>query len=651
MFRSPLVPLVLLLSFLAVAAHALQFFPATPAGQPGHPAVTAVAVSASAPHVVYAAAGGKLFRSYDAGRTWSMLAVPSSTIAQLAVDPVQSAIVYFVALGRIFRSDDSGATWKDVSASGESVLAPLRIDPQDPSTLYLGARCNAYGSPLEGGGVYKSADRGESWVRLGTKVKCVDFMAFDPAATQRIFAGTATGVDYRTDDAGRTWRQGEGELPVFDVVVDVSDPSRRYGLGRGPAGDGFVHFVISTDAGATWSRVAAEGLPPGGQQLVIDPATRRLFLLGQSFGLYVSDDLGLHWRHIDAVPVLRATPLTMAAADDVIYVATPGGLYRVPMSDPDSPTAIHPGEPAPLRVLVDRIALDPRDAATLYATAYEGPGVLNAYRVFRSTDSGRSWQRITGEDDTERRVLLAVDASGDLYGLSTEIVWRFARDTQTWERWNVPLLFYPTIFVANPQRAGWLYAATSGWAAHSTDGGRTWVRISSVVSGFWSLSIAPNGSDLVGGNSEGTFASSDGGVTWRALPGARLETRAVAIAPSRPETIYRLSNTAGGGLLAGLFRSDDGGETWMALRWPGERDTAMATTSIAVDPRDHRSLWIGLAHSSDGGVTWTIEPSSAPVPMYSVVFDRDGAVLYGLGRDLSIWKTIVRGGRRRAARP
>src|SRR5688572_9222347 len=100
MSRTSLVSLVLLLSFLIIDARALQFSPASPIGQPAHPPVTAVAVSASAPQVVYAAAGGKLFRSSDAGVTWMTLAVPSSTIEQLAVDPTNSAIVYIVGQRR-----------------------------------------------------------------------------------------------------------------------------------------------------------------------------------------------------------------------------------------------------------------------------------------------------------------------------------------------------------------------------------------------------------------------------------------------------------------------------------------------------------------------------------------------------------------------
>ncbi len=641
--RKLLVFLVLLLSFLPAAAQALQFSPASPIGLPAHPQVTGVAVSASAPQVVYAVAGGKLFRSTDASETWMTLTVPSSTIEQLAVNPTDSAVVYVIGQKHTYRSDDSGATWKDLTTRlGTVSTLAIRIDPQDPATLYIGARCgSSYEDPAKGG-VYKSTDRGETWSLLSSAVTCVDFLSLDPATPRRLFAATATGAEYRTDDAGQTWRQASGELPVFDVVADPLDPSRRYGLGRGPSGDVQVHFVASANGGSSWLRLPASGLPPGGQQLIIDRATRRLFLLGQSFGLYASDDLGVNWRRIDAVPAVPATPLTMSEAGDRIYVATARGLYHFPMSDPDSPAVTHLGEPAPLRLTVYRIALDPTDASTVYATAYEGHGILNAYRVFRSPDSGRTWERITADDDIAWRFQIAVDAAGDLYAADTHTMWRFAKATQTWETWTVPELFAPTILLANPQRPGWLYAANMGWAGYSTDGGRTWSRIENAGIGFWTLSIAPNGSDLVGGNNDGAFASSDGGVTWRALPTGRLVTKSVALAPSRPATIYRLTNTANGGLQSGLFRSDDGGATWTALRWPGERDFAQP---IAVDPRDERSVWIGLAHSTDGGVTWTVESSN--VPILSVAFNPDGTVLYGLGRDYSVW-TATRGGRRRA---
>lgn len=71
---------------------------------------------------------------------------------------------------------------------------------------------------------------------------------------------------------------------------------------------------------------------------------------------------------------------------------------------------------------------------------------------------------------------------------------------------------------------------------------------------------------------------------------------------------------------------------------------------IAVDPRDPRSLWIGTAHSTDGGTTWTVEPTPMPSPIINLAFDRDGTVLYAVGFDQQIWRAIVRGERRRAVR-
>lgn len=641
----PRTPLVLFLSFFfATAIQALQFTNATPTGQLGYQPITAVATSHD---VVYAATGGKLFRSSDDGTTWSALDNPTSSIEKLAVDPSDSAVVYLVGQMHTYRSDDSGATWNDVTPALGTILASeLRIDPND-STVYLASHCGSYTNPFNGG-VHKSTDRGVSWLHLSPSVNCVDFLSLDPGEPRRLFAGTTTGANYRTDDNGRSWQQTSGEVPIFDAVADPLEPSRHYGLGRGPAGDRYVHFLLSANDGASWSRLDAQGLPEGAQHIAIDRVTRRLFITGQSFGLFVSDDLGLHWRRITAVPNLPVASLSMAATSDTVFVATALGLMRVSMSEPDVPATIHLGEAAPLQVLVYSIALDPNDASTLYATTLEGLGILNVYPVFRSRDAGRTWERITGGDETVSRNPLAVDAAGDLYAVRQQTMWRFSKATQTWETWTAPDLSPPAHLVANPQRPAWLYAANPAWAGYSTDGGHSWTRIANVT-GFWSLSIAPNGNDLVGGNNDGAFASNDGGVTWRALPTGTLVTKAVAIAPSRPQTIYRLTNTGGGGLLSGLFRSDDGGTTWRALHWPGEHE-APSVPVITVDPLDDRSVWIGLAHSTDGGETWRVEPSNLPYGASSVAFNRNGTVLFAVGGDLSVWQAVVRGSHRRAMR-
>lgn len=649
MIRTSPVSLVLLLSLLTIpTASALQFTTGGPIGELALPAVTLVAVSPAAPNVVYAgAADGKLYRSTDDGSTWTALSTPASSVSALTVDPANSATVYIVGQMNTYRSDDSGETWKDLTPRiGTLLPASILVDPQNPATVYIASRCGSYTNPFNGG-IHKSADHGDTWTTI--RVQCVDYLSLDRGSPQRLFTFFTTGDQQRSNDGGRSWRSEADPVPIFDVVVDPLDPSRHYGIGRGrldhpPA---LLRFLVSSDAGATWSVVAAEGLPSGALQLAIDPVTRRLFLAGSSYGLFVSDDLGRHWTHLDSVPVAFGQQISMAAARDVLYIATPQGLYRAPMASPEEAVKIPLGEATPLRVIVYRIALDPNDASTLYATALEGLGSLNAYRVFRSRNSGRTWERITPEDDTTKRLTIAVDAAGDLYAAGTGTMWRFAIATQTWETWDVPELgFAPTILLANPQRAGWLYAANAGSLRYSTDGGHTWTTAGN-VGGLLSMAIAPNGNDLVGGNDDGVYASSDGGVTWRALPAGHLMTTSVAIAPSRPSTIYRLTNTAAGPpqLLSGLFRSDDAGITWTLLRWPGEHDSSAPLT---VDPRDDRSVWIGFRHSTDGGVTWATESTNTPYSVLSVAFDRNGDVLYALTSDYAVWQATVRAVRRRA---
>jgi len=166
------------------------------------------------------------------------------------------------------------------------------------------------------------------------------------------------------------------------------------------------------------------------------------------------------------------------------------------------------------------------------------------------------------------------------------------------------------------------------------------------VSDLRTLSIAPNGFDLFGGGSSGVVESHDGGATWLPIGGAEISsgafTSSIAIAPSRPQTVYRLSSISG---TLAFFRSKDAGTTWTRLPWPGELGPP---DEIAVDPFDHLSLWVGPLHSSDGGETWTwvftVKVSLAKI-------DRDGRKLFIVGQystEIS-WATL-RNGRHRAVR-
>ena len=123
------------------------------------------------------ATGDGMYKSTDAGKTWTHLGLrDSQMIANIEVDPRDPNRLFVAALGHpygpnsergIFRSTDGGATfdkvlYKDEYTSGNDV----RMDPQDPNIVYAALwqqqqgfyENGAFGGT--GGGIFKSTDGG-----------------------------------------------------------------------------------------------------------------------------------------------------------------------------------------------------------------------------------------------------------------------------------------------------------------------------------------------------------------------------------------------------------------------------------------------------------------------------------------------------------
>ena len=103
------------------------------------------------------------------------------------------------------------------------------------------------------------------------------------------------------------------------------------------------------------------------------------------------------------------------------------------------------------------------------------------------------------------------------------------------------------------------------------------------------------------------FRSEDGGLTWKALPGAHGKSiRALSMAPSDHNVLVI-------GALDGVFRSMDAGVTWQKLT-PDNPDVAANYStmknfvSVAIDPTNPDIVYGGTRHlawkTSDGGKSW-----------------------------------------------
>jgi molybdopterin converting factor small subunit/photosystem II stability/assembly factor-like uncharacterized protein len=249
--------------------------------------------------VLYAGvAPAALFRSSDAGRTWSIVQSlwdePSRpkwsygaggqclhSIATWPGDPSRLAVG--ISAAGVWITDDAGASWH----RGVKGLVPRYLPEPAQADAYDQCVHNIHRMPLQPetiymqfhGGVYRSDDAGETWNDVGTGTGLPSDFGFplvaDPHDPDRAFviplAGDFDRVTpdgavrvYETNDRGASWRAlGEG-LPQHDAYLTILRQAFCHD-GRDPLGLYFGaesgQVFGSADGGAAWSTVA-ENLPP-----------------------------------------------------------------------------------------------------------------------------------------------------------------------------------------------------------------------------------------------------------------------------------------------------------------------------------------------------------------------------------------------------
>ena len=153
----------------------------------------------------------------------------------------------------------------------------------------------------------------------------------------------------------------------------------------------------------------------------------------------------------------------------------------------------------------------------------------------------------------------------------------------------------------------------------SGDDGESWTR-AGVGQGMHSDAIVralypdPRRAGVVyAGTDMGLYESEDGGARWRLLdtPMRGSVVWSMAIDPVDPDVMFAGTGTPS---KPGIHRTTDAGKSWEQLAVDIAADCPNVgiprPTGIAIDPTDHRHVWVGLEvdgirRSVDGGDTWT----------------------------------------------
>jgi photosystem II stability/assembly factor-like uncharacterized protein len=274
--------------------------------------------------------GSGVYRSVDAGRTWTHLGLEDTHhIGRLQVHPADPDVAWVAAMGHlwgpneergVYRTMDGGETWEKVLYIDENTGAiDLIMDPADPNTLFAAMyqrqrRAWGYNGGGPGSGIYRTFDGGDSWHELTEGLPQgdmgrigLDIYRGNPDWVYAVVQADATGENdgleedgvYRSWDRGETWEQVSTENPrpmyYSQIRVDPNDPERVY-LGG-------ADFYMSQDGGEEFTDEAAEEVHLDHHAIWINPADSDHIIMGGDGGVSVTFDRSENWRQHRNLPV------------------------------------------------------------------------------------------------------------------------------------------------------------------------------------------------------------------------------------------------------------------------------------------------------------------------------------------------------------
>jgi photosystem II stability/assembly factor-like uncharacterized protein len=357
---------------------------------------------------------------------------------------------------------------------------------------------------------------------------------------------------------------------------------------QAPASSGAIDQTLF--AGLRWRSI---GPNRGGRSIAVGGSASRpleYYFGATGGGVWKTSDGGQTWRAVTDKFLETSSVGAIAVAEsnpDVVYVGMGetelrgniiqgDGVYK---TTDGGKTWTHAGLDKTMAIA--RIRVHPANPDIVYAAALGNPyGQTPDRGVYKSTDGGKSWNKVLFHDDKTGAVDLTMDAK------NPDVLY-----AGLWEVFRTPHS---------------LSSGGPGSALHkTTDGGKSWTNISKnagLPRPIWGkIGVSVSAADssrvyaLIEAADGGLFVSDDAGATWKLVnEDRRLRQRAfyytrIYADPQTKDTVYVLNT--------GMYRSTDGGKTIRGIRVPHG---------------DNHDLWIApndakrMINSNDGGANVSV---------------------------------------------
>ena len=290
---------------------------------------------------------------------------------------------------------------------------------------------------------------------------------------------------------------------------------------------------------------------------------------------------------------------------DTFFLGTADGQVFVSEDSGGTWTKLVPGLNQ-RNIVIDNLAFDPTDPATLYAAAWELKS--DGGWLFRSQDGGKTWEDIPlGRYHSAVRAIAVAPSNPQVIALG--IAEGVILTTDRGKRWDRITRGYRSLhnvesLAFDPIDENTLYVGTWRLGWKTTNQGKSWDAIHEGMifdSDMFSLVVDPTDpTTLYSSACTGVYKSQNSGVSWTKLKNGLTwearRTRDLKIDPSDHNTIYA-------GTTLGLFVSTDAGASWRELV------PDIVVNSIAVHPENSRIILLGtddagVLKSEDAGSTF-----------------------------------------------
>lgn len=583
--------------------------------------------------------GEGLFRTTDAGKTWSKIGLDSTErIAMIAIHPKSPSTVFVAAPGPLFhdsehrglyRTTDFGVTWNKVLAGDRRTgCTDVVIDPKNPKIMLASMWSfrrtpHSFTSGGSGGGIFRSTDGGTTWTKMSKGLPAGDVgriaIAMSPVDPKTVYASVEAKESglYVSTDGGLSWQRryvgGAVDIRPFyfsRIVCDPKDKNVIYKHGVG--------LYRSDDGGMTFGTVA-NSAHSDHHAVWIDPANTEHLLIGTDGGVYESLDKGRSVRFFGNIPIGQFYHVT---TDDQQPYKVYGGLQdnsswfgpsRKPGGIGNGDWQLVGGGDG-FHVVVDRgnpdivfwesqggnivrtntktgqsktVAPKPDDGSMKLRYNWNSPIVrgtkagvvyVGSQYVHRSTDLGESWKRISPDLTTNDSTKLSQEESG---GLTVD---------------NSSAENHCTVFTIaeSPRSESIIWAGTDdGNLQVTTDGGASWRNVTPNVPGLpkatWVSCVEPSShadatcfvtfdGHMTGDMTTYVYMTTDMGATWKPLSAPYLKGYAHVVRqdPRRSSSLYL-------GTESGLYISNDNGQSWTHFR---NKLPMVAVRDLAVQSRE-----------------------------------------------------------------